>query len=559
MKKKERKEKINKKDKVMQKSDFMHGAFIATLGIIITKILGVLYVIPFYAIIGEKGGALYGYAYTFYLIFMAISTAGIPLAISKLTAEYQTLGYYDAKKKAFNIGRTIAITLGAVCFIILFAFAPDLAHAILGDLKGGNTIEDVTFVIRVISTAIIIVPVLSIYRGYFEGHKYITPTAISQVLEQVVRVCIIVIGSYMVLKVFNGGLTNAVGIAVFAATAGSLASYFYLIFKKKKNNYLFEEREKKVKEPNITTKEILKKIFIYAFPLIMIDIFKSLYSLVDTVTVVKALSPIYGTHDAESIMSILSTWAAKFNMIIISISTGMTVSLTPNLTTSLVLKDYDDIRSKINESLKVLAIFVIPMTAGLSFLAEPVYTLFYGASKYGASVFSFFIYVSLITAFFTTTITITQVLKKYKTVFISLFSGIVLKAILNVPLINLFNSIGIHAYYGSIVSSIIGYGLSFIICLISLSKSYKVSYKDSFIEILKIIFATIVMILALTLLKFIIPISSTTRIVNLTIIIVYTLTGIIVYYLVVKKTGTLYRVFGKEFLTKIKKKLRLSK
>ena len=545
-----------KKDKVMKKSNFMQGAFIATLGVVITKVLGVLYVIPFYAIIGEKGGALYGYAYTFYLLFMSISTAGIPLAISKVTSEYQTLGFYNAKNKAFKIGRIVASFLGCLCFIILFIFAPDLAHAILGNLKGGNTIEDVTFVIRVISTAIIIVPSLSIYRGYFEGHKYITPTAISQVLEQVVRVCVIVIGSYLVLKVFNGGLTLAVGVAVFAATVGSIASYFYLVLKKRKNKELFELKEKNVKEPVITTKEIIKKIAIYAFPLIMIEVFKSFYSMIDTVTVVKTLGPIYGTRTAESIMSILSTWAAKFNMIIIAVSTGLIVSLTPNLTSSLVLKDYKDIREKINQSLQILSIMIIPMTCGLSFLSKPVYTLFYGPSKYGPSVLSLYIFVALITALFTTIVTATQVLKNYKTVFISLISGVILKALLNIPLIHLFDNMGIPAYYGSIVATIIAYTLSFIICLISLHVTYGVNYKDTLIETLKIIFATIIMLLALTALKFVIPVYSSSGVLNLPIIIIYTLVGIIVYYFVVKKTGTLYKVFGPNIINKIKNRLK---
>lgn len=550
--------KNKKKDKVMKKSNFMQGAFVATLGIVITKILGVLYVIPFYAIIGEKGGALYGYAYTFYLIFMALSTAGIPLAISKLTSEYQTLGYYDAKKHAFNIARIIAAVLGAICFIILFVFAPDLARAILGDLKGGNTISDVAFVIRVISTAIIIVPTLSVYRGFFEGHKYITPTAISQVLEQVVRVCIIVIGSYMVLKVFNGGLTNAVGVAVFAATAGSIASYFYLLFKKKKNNELFEIEEKKNKEPYISTKAIFKKLVIYAFPLIMIDIFKSLYSLVDTVTVVRTLGPIYGTKNAESIMSILSTWAAKFNMIIVSVGSGMIVSLTPNITSSLVIGDLDDVREKINQSMQVLGILIIPMTVGLSFLSQPVYTLFYGKSHFGPAVFSFNIYAALFLSFFTVMITVTQVLKNYKTVFISLFSGVILKSVLNIPLMHLFNKLG-EAYYGCIIATIIGYLASFIICLISLHVTYKVNYKDTFIQLIKIIIGTIIMVLSLMIVKLIVPISSNSRVLNLAIIIIYTLIGIIVYYIYASRTGLINHVLGSNFTSKIKRRLKREK
>ena len=82
----------------LKKNTFIQGAFIATLGIVISKILGIIYVIPFYAIIGDQGGALYGYAYNIYSIFLGISQAGLPLAMSKLISEYNTLGYYETKE-----------------------------------------------------------------------------------------------------------------------------------------------------------------------------------------------------------------------------------------------------------------------------------------------------------------------------------------------------------------------------------------------------------------------------------------------------------------------------
>ena len=539
---------------IMKKNNFVQGAFVATLGIVITKILGILYVIPFYSIIGEKGGALYGYAYSIYLVFMAISSAGIPLAISKLISEYQTLGYYDAKQRAFKIGKQISITLGIICFIILFIFAKPLAVAILGDLKGGNTIEDVTFVIRVISTAILVVPVLSVYRGYFEGHKFITPTAISQVFEQVMRVLVIVIGSFLTLKIFKLSLTTAVGVAVFGATVGSLASYFYLIEKRYKNKQKFEEKELKVKEPKITNKTILKKIAIYAFPLIMIDIFKSLYSMVDTVTVVKALGPIYGTKTAESIMSILSTWGAKFNMIIISIATGMIVSLTPNLTAASVVGNTKDVHRKINQSFQMLLFMIVPMTVGLSFLAKPVYTIFYGTSKFGPSVLTFYVFVALITALFTTAITITQVLKYYKIVFLSLFSGLVLKSLINVSLIKELYHLGLPAYYGSILASIIGYTLSLMICLVALHKLCGVNYEETIKQFINTLCGTVLMVIGLLLLKLIVPIASTNRFINIPIVIIYTLVGMIIYFFYMYKTNSIDKIFGEKLLQKFKRK-----
>ena len=99
----------------MKKNSFMQGAFIATLGIVLSKILGIIYVIPFYAIIGEQGGALYGYAYSIYSIFLGISQAGIPLAISKIVSEYNVLGYYNAKRRTFKLGKKVLSFLGIIC------------------------------------------------------------------------------------------------------------------------------------------------------------------------------------------------------------------------------------------------------------------------------------------------------------------------------------------------------------------------------------------------------------------------------------------------------------
>jgi len=98
----------------LKKSNFIEGAFIATACIIITKILGIIYVIPFYKIIGEGGGTLYGYAYNIYNVFLIISSAGIPLAISKLTSEYETLKQENKKIRMFQISTKI-FNMFSVC------------------------------------------------------------------------------------------------------------------------------------------------------------------------------------------------------------------------------------------------------------------------------------------------------------------------------------------------------------------------------------------------------------------------------------------------------------
>lgn len=544
-----------KKDKSMKKSNFVKGAFIATAGIVITKILGILYVIPFHAIIGEKGGALYGYAYTIYLLFMSLSSAGIPLAISKIVSEYQTLGYYDAKKRAFVIGKRIALLLGVICFIILMIFAPFIAKAVLGDLVGGNKISDVTFVIRVISTAILIVPVLSIYRGYFEGHRFMSSPSISQVIEQIARIIVIVLGSFLMLKVFKLSLTSAVGVAVFGTTIGALTSYIYLVEKKYKNKQKFNEKIRPVNEPIITNKDIFKKIIIYSFPLIMIDLFKSLYNYIDMTTVVKGLVNYarFTVEDAEIVMSMLSTWANKFNMIILAVSTGIIVSLIPNLTQSVVKDDKKDINIKINQSLNILLFLAIPMSIGISFLSKPIWTLFYGESLYGPSILSYYIFSGLILGLFTATISIVQVLKDYKMVFWSLFIGVFLKFFLNNNLISAFYKMGLPAYYGVITASIIGYLVSFIICLITLHYKYNVNYESVVKNLIDIISGSMVMTITLFLLKFIIPITSSIRFINLFIVLIYVLIGGLIYIVFMYKLGMVKRIFGNKYVFTNKK------
>ena len=106
----------------MKKDSFLKGTIVASIAIIISKILGVLYVIPFYKIIGENGGVLYSYAYNIYNLFLNISTAGIPIALSLIISEYIALGMFDAKERTFKTGKKIILSFSKwVIFILYFS------------------------------------------------------------------------------------------------------------------------------------------------------------------------------------------------------------------------------------------------------------------------------------------------------------------------------------------------------------------------------------------------------------------------------------------------------
>ena len=542
----------------LNKNTFMQGAFIATLGIVFSKILGMIYVIPFYAIIGESGGALYGYAYNIYSIFLSISTAGIPLAISSLTSEYNTLGEYANKERIFKVARRYLNIIGIISFLILFIFAKDIAYLIIGNNTGGNSIEDITFVIRTISFSILIVPTLSVYRGYLQGHKFITPTSKSQVYEQIVRVLIIIIGSYLAVKVFGLEIKYAVAVALLGATIGSLVSYLYLVVVKKKHNEELNIVEDN--ESNIKASAIFKKILWVAFPFIFCDVCKSLYNSVDTFFVVRTLTDLgYQTTTAESIMSVISTWGNKLNMIVIAIGTGFAVSLIPNMTSSLVKKDYKDVNLKINQTFKTLFYITIPMTLGLSFLSTPVWNSFYGVSTYGPIVFRFSIIVALVTVLLSATQVIALTFKEYKILLPSVIAGLVLNAVLDIPLMLLIDKLGGYAFYGATLSTCLGHILTIWLVLHFIKKKYNFSLKESYIVGFKSLLFTVIMLGVLYLGTYVLPLSSASRLTSVLNVIIYAVVGGVLYLVMTYKTNLLQDVFGKDILTKIKNKLRLKR
>lgn len=543
----------------MKRSTFKQGAIIATFAIIFTKLLGIIYVIPFYKIIGNKGGALYGYAYNIYSVFLSLSTVGIPLAISKLVSEYNALGYYHTRENVFKQGRKVILFFASVIFLLLFIFSSSIARLIIGDITGGNTIKDIQFVIRVIATAILVIPSLSILRGYLQGNKYIETSSFSQVIEQTSRVLIVVLGSYIALKI-TGSITIAVSVACFGATIGGIAALFYLSRKVKNNKDDFIiNMPMKSEESLITNKVIWKKIVKYAVPFVMIDVVGNACNLINMFTVVKILVKHcnWNINNAEIVMSTLTTWGSKLNMIIIALATGLVVSLLPHVTSSYIRKDMDTVKKYINEAYSLLLYLAIPMTIGLSFLSKPVWQIFYGNHGLAAEVFSVFVFNALTSSLYTVTLTIMQSINRYKVVFYSLFFEVFIKLILQYPLMILAYKLGFGPYIGNISATIIATSSTFIISMTYMVKKMNISLYDTFKDVLKIVLYTFVMFISLKIVNVFIPLESSSRFKSIIIIAIYTIVGGSVYLIVSFKTFK--KVFGKDMINNIKNKFKSKK
>ena len=544
----------------MKKSSFVEGTLIATIAIVFTKILGMLYVIPFYGMLDGKGTALYGYAYSIYVVFLDISTAGLPIAISKIINEYNTLGMNEAKIRSYKIGKNIMVLLAFVIFSFMMIFAKPIAHLLIGELKGGNTIEDVALAIRSVSFAILIVPFLSVTKGYLQGHKIINIPSFSQIIEQIIRITIILAGTYLTLNVLNGTVTTAVCISVFAAFIGGLAAYLYIIIKMKTDKSGSIDLDKEYDKDRVTNKEIIKKIFSYAIPFIIINIVSSCYNFIDLTLIIRTLNYLkLDPSMIEFVSTASTTWAPKINMIVTSVAMGMSISLIPTMVTAFTLKKWDEVNNKFNQALQILIFVSLPMTIGLSMLANAVWTVFYGYNVSGTIILSLNVFTGLFLNIYMITSSALQGLNKFKIVYLSTISGFATNALLDVPIMILYSKIGIPPYLGAVTASIIGYILSVTIALIALHKECKLEYKKTFMTILKMIIPTIAMILVVFIVNSLYPLNVHSRLSCVLYITISAVLGGLTYFVISYKQGLLEGILGKRMANRILKVITFGK
>lgn len=527
----------------MKKDSFIKGAVVATLGIVIVKFIGLLYVIPFKAIIGEQGGALYGYAYNIYTLFLAVSSAGFPFAISKLTSEYLALGYKRAVKETYKLARDIILIISIIIFVLLFIFAPQIGKLIIGNSTGGNSYSDIAFVIRMVSFAILVVPFLSVTKGFLQGNKYISPTSVSQVIEQVIRVTVILLGSYLALRVFKTDLKTAVGITMSGAFFGGLFAYIYLKIKIRKNKLLPHNIDDD--EKTISKKEIITKILKYSIPFIIINLIFNLYNTVDMILVSRTLRDIlkYPVNDAESIVSIFTTWGVKLNNIILAIITGLITSLIPNIVSAFTKGDKKDVDNKFNKALQCVLLIMVPCTLFLSLLAEPVWTLFYGDSYYGPLCYRVFVFSALFSGLYSVVVNTLQGLSKYKLVIFTVFIGLITNTVLDVPFMILADKWGFQVSDGAIVAAITGYFLSSVIALVFLHKKYGFNFTDTRRRLPSLVISWLVFEVSIVLLRLIVPTNLDSRLIQIPILALFGVVSFGIYILLNYKMGNLTNLF----------------
>ncbi len=532
-------------------SKLLKGTFILTLGMVLSKVLGLLYVIPFNEIVGYEGVILYQYSYVPYSIFISVATGGLPLAVSKFVSKYNAMGEYAVGQRLFKASIKLMMATGFLTFLIFWFSAPALA-GMMGN-EEGLPLEDIVTVMRAVSFALIFVPVMSMIRGYFQGNEIMKPSSVSMVIEQLVRVIVLLGGAFVVMYMLDGDVVKAISVATFAATAGAVGGLIVLLNSWKQNKIYFREQMQQDRGTiNKTLPSMYKEIIQYSIPFVFVGIAMSLFQLVDQLTFNKAMASIGKAKEAETALAILNVYAQKLVIIPMTLATGFSMAIVPSVTKAFTEDNPLEYKKQLNQAFQVLLFLTMPAVVGLSLLAEPVYSLFYGHMELGVSVLETYAPTAILFAFFSVTAAVLQGINQQKYTVLSLLVGILVKLSLNIPFIKLFEA------EGSVYATTLGYLAATLINFYVISYytgfTYKLMVKRTVLmSLFTAVMAIFVFVVTWIMSLFLDP---TDRLQSVLFIIVGAAVGIFVYFALSLKSKLAHRLFGSK-VDRLKEKLGL--
>ncbi|MED3991617.1 polysaccharide biosynthesis protein [Priestia aryabhattai] len=538
----------------MSDSKLLRGTFVLTLGTYVSRILGMIYLFPFAILVGTVGGALFGYGYNQYAIYLSIATAGMPMAVSKFVSKYNALGDYYTSRRMYRAGMKLMLVTGMLAFLLLYSLAPVMSRITLGGSDLNNSLEDVVMVMRMVSVALIVVPMMSLMRGFFQGHQSMGPTAVSQVVEQLVRVVFLLASTYIVIKVVHGSLALAVGFATMGAFVGALAGLAVLIWywKKRKPHLDKMVNEQTVTPTRISTVSIFKELLTYSLPYVFVSLAIPLYQYVDQFTFNRAMVAAGQKEIAESMNGIVQSYVPKLVMIPVSLATAFGLTLVPTITRSFVNKDYNVLQKQIDQTYQTIMFLVLPASVGLMALAGPAYTFFFGtdASDAGGNVLLYYAPVALLFSFFTVNGAILQGINKQKYAVLSLLFGLIVKIVVNVPFILMFHEIG------SVLATALGYIVSLVYMFALIQKHAKYNYSEFIKRSVLILIFVAIMGISVKIVSVVIGLFTTPGRFSATVItIIGAAVGGLIYFIITYRSSLLEKVMGARVTGAIERKI----
>lgn len=455
----------------MNKRSLILSGLTSSLGVFITKAIGILYVSPFTQIAGQQNTAFYSYGYTFYDFMLQLAIAGIPVASATLISRYVARNDIAMMLLVNRFMKRLLFVIGLVTFVVLFVAAPWIVPFIVGFNASLVTYEIMVRVIRLVAVAMFVTPILSSYRSFMQGLKEMRYFAASQVLEQIVRVAFLLGISLLVVNVLNFDAIYSIYIAMLAASVAGIIAILDLFFKERRIIRTFAIEKHDV--PQLSLRAFLREVFSISVPFLIVSVLSNLEHMVRLFGFNTTMLS-FGVPEADVtlLFTIIMFTTRKLISIPHVLALGFSIAIIPFISEAFVLKNRKKLHSYVSDAIETVFFIALPIITGLFVFAREIYYVFYG--NY-AVVGGFVLQVSSIQALLTVIspviVNILIVIQLRRRVVLSLAMAFVVKLIVFVPFIYWFGYIG--AVVASIVSHIVLVGSN----IVALKSVYGFTFK----------------------------------------------------------------------------------
>jgi len=421
------------------------AAILAAAGLFV-RLLGFICRVPMTrSLLGDAGNSIYASSYALYNLFFVISSAGMPAAVSKLIAERVSVGRHRDAHRVFRLSMLFGVGIGLVCMLVLF-FGASVASDFVGNPRG-------LLSLKVLTPSILIVSVMSVYRGYLQGMGSTVPTAVSQVVEGVFNTVFSLLLAYLWMK-FAAADADVLALGVAGATAGTTIStaiglavmmgFYFLLRPRIQQGIKDSPKEKKP----IAAHDLMRDIVSTVVPIIAGTAILTISNLIDIAMVKNRLATVglWSELEIEAMNGILQGKVFTITTLPVSISTALATAVVPSIAAAAVKKKHGEVKQKINMSMRIAMIISFPSAMGIGVLADPILRLLFGTVSDGGAVLQVGA-ISIVFLALTQIITgALQGIGKVKIPMYGVLMGVVVKIIVNyfllaVPSINITGAV----------------------------------------------------------------------------------------------------------------------
>ncbi len=365
-----------------KKSTFFGGAAILAVSAIFVKVIGAIYRIPLGNILPDDVMGDYNASYNIYNFFLTISTAGLPVALSKTISEANALGRRNQVERVFRVAFSTFLTLGLVSFFCMTVLAGPLAEYAISNPKA-------VYCIMALAPSVLCVCVMSSFRGYFQGHFNMMPTGVSQIIEAGSKLLVGLALAMFCMKQF-GEAFGSVG-AIIGVSFGSVVALVFIIFLFLKNRRQNRRQKSQSADKPEPAGVILSNLLKLAIPITLGSAATSIVTLIDTKLVMSQLTAIFHSVDglalaadgtgaaldaARSLYGIYSKTMSIYNLPF-SMMVPLTACIIPAVSAALARRDRREAQKVSESALRVGLLLALPMGMGLCALGGPIMGLLF--------------------------------------------------------------------------------------------------------------------------------------------------------------------------------------